>query len=305
MSRRGPLPPVLLLALVLNTSAGCATVQEIIGVFGGRTLRATLTTDDGAKIILWRWSPTRGDATRVLVLPEIGFDHRLVTPFCERLRNAGYDVATLDGREVTGARGRFDGYDGWAVDVARAAVAHGPGPVIVGIGVAGSAGLTVLRLGAARGMIAINVPIHHEVANDALRLSLRADGYDPQAWLERGMGPLLLGAGRATKSSVIDRLQILVLPVSQAMNRQVTVRLADARTDEIPAVPIRALVSVKDNLVASEDALPDAGRAFTRVRRLGLLEGFQADYGHLDWLVDKAPLEEVASVVAQEIEQIP
>lgn len=284
---------------------GCSTIQYLFGQNGGRTLRATLTTSDGARVQLWRWAAKEANAPTVLVLPELGFDHRLVAPLCAKLRDAGFDVAALDGREVTGAGGKYEGYAGWTIDVARAAAALGPGTVIVGMGVGGGAALTVAGLGGTRGLILIDVPLRHEVGNVALRLALKADGYDPKAWLEHGIGALLVAAGKSTPDLPVSRLMELADNTSHATATEVAARLSDGAVETLPRVPIRALVSVKDNLVSSENALPGAGAGITHARRLGLLEGFKADYGHLDWLADDKALADVAPAVVEDLEAIP
>ena len=288
------------IALVLAL-AGCATVRERLGVDGGRVLRASLKTEDGATIALWRWSPIRLDARRVFVVPELGFDHRLVAPLCARLRDAGYDVATLDGREITGQHGRVDGWDGWNVDVVRAAAAFRP-DAIIGIGVGGRAALLAGRVGLGRVVVAVNVPVRSAVGNEALRLSLAVDGYNPRAWLARGLGSLLLATGRNTSGAVRSRLAQLAVPISVDLSADITDRMRIGGREELHGLNVRALASMKDNLVNSEDALPEGGRGFAHTRRLALLEGFRADYGHLDWLVDATALDEVVPAVMEEIE---
>jgi len=294
-----------LVVLILVLCSACTTLQEALGIKGGSTQRATLTTSDGASIILWRWAPTRANAPKVLVLPELGFDHRLVGQLCFQLRKAGFDVATVDGREITGAGGRFTGLAGWTIDVARAVAAQGPNPIVVAVGIGGDAALEMGRLGAIRGVVAINVPLRHAVGDEALRLALKADGYDPGLWLDHGIGALLLGAGKSTSGPDLDRLGRLASATSPEMNAQVVRLLQDGATAELPRIPIRALISVKDNLVATEDALPGAGGRLTHARRLGLIEGFRADYGHLDWLVDQASLDEVTPAIVEDLEAIP
>jgi hypothetical protein len=81
--------------------------------------------------------------------------------------------------------------------------------------------------------------------------------------------------------------------------------MGDGATETLPKIPIRALVSVRDNLVASENALPNGSTGITHARRLGLLEGFKADYGHLDWLADDKELADVAPAVVEDLESIP
>jgi hypothetical protein len=291
---------------ILVALSGCSVINYLFGTSNpGRTVRATLTTSDGARILLWRWVAKERNAPPVLVLPELGFDHRLVAPLCGKLRDAGFDVAALDGRDVTGAGGRFEGFAGWTIDVARAAAVMGPRTVIIGVGIGGEAAITVATVGTTRGLLLINVPLRHEVGNEALRLALKADGYDPKAWLEHGIGAILVATGRTTQDPTITHLMELVDNTSHAAATELATRLGDGASEALPRLPVRALVSVRDNLVPSEDALPNAGAGITHARRLGLLEGFKADYGHLDWLADDRELADVLPAIVEDLESIP
>lgn len=294
--RRGVLAALLFLS-------SCRTVREEIGQEGGTLAHELLQTSDGASIDFWRWAPRGTAAPKVLVLPELGFDHRLVTPLCVRLRDAGYDVATLDGREVTHTNGRYSGLAGWTIDAARALAAHGPKPVVVAVGVGGT---VAFQLAAeSRGLVVVNVPARWAVGNEAVRLALAVHGYDPLSWMNYGIGSLLLGGGRSTPPNTTDRLRSLARHPSAAMSDAVAAAFRSGATAPTPTVPVRVLVGVKDNLVAGEDALPDGGRAFTHVRRLARVEGFQRDYGHLDWLVDPDGIAEVTAAIVAEIEGLP
>ena len=160
-----------LVVLALLLSCGCSTLQEL-----PRRQRREHAPSD-ADHLRWRQHhplamvADAGERAEVLVLPELGFDHRLVGQLCFQLRKAGFDVATLDGREVTGAGGHYAGLAGWTIDVARAVAAHGPQPIVVAVGLGGDAALEMGRLGAVRGVVAINVPLRHAVGDEALRLA--------------------------------------------------------------------------------------------------------------------------------------
>jgi hypothetical protein len=285
--------PRLLLALTLLL--GCRTVEDQLGVAGGSTTQTRLKTTSGDSVDLWRWAPRDAPATKVLVVPEVGFDHRLVSRLCERLRDRGFDVATL---EAPGA-------NAWPSAVARALEAHGPRPIVIAIGLGGAAILPIATPEHVRGIVAINVPLRHGIANQALRLALAADGFAPDVWLRHGIGGLLLADGRAATAEVVGELARYARPLSLSRRQEMMATFA-APTAALPdGVPVRALVSVKDNLVASEDALPNGGLGLAHARRLARVEGFQRDYGHLDWLADVERLADVAAAVALEIEAIP
>jgi hypothetical protein len=293
------------LLLVCVVLGGCQTVKSQLGVPGGRTFRAALKTLDGATIAFWRWTPTAVPARKVLVIPELGFDHRLVASLCADLREQGFDTATLDSRESTQLPGDRTGLAGWLLDVARAVRAHGPKPYVVAIGVGGEAGLALANLGAVAGVVAINVPFHHELNNVALRQALAAYHYDPQAWLDTRYGPLLLGAGRSTPLDALEALSRATVPVSTALQTDVEALLKDPSPVELPHVPMEVLLSVKDNFVPTEDAFPPDGHVLQGARRLGRMEMFERDYGHVEWLVDEDSLAEIAPAIVHALEALP
>src|SRR5207237_260943 len=153
---------------------------------------------------LWRWSPNTPDAARVLVVPELGFDHRLVTPLCERLRANGFDVGVVEGRHLLGADSNLTA---WHRDVARAMHAFGPSRILA-IGLGGRAAFDVAE-GApelARGFVAVNVPFERTSSNLALVDALETSGFDPKAWLDGTHGAVLLASGRRTPRDVLQSL---------------------------------------------------------------------------------------------------
>ena len=289
-------------ALLLALTA-CSTVDSQLGVPGGRTLHASTSTIDGAGIDLWRWSPRDAQARPVLVIPELGFDHRLVASLCARLRDEGFDVATLDGREVTGKTGTQHGLSGWDLDVGAAIRAHGPRPLVVAVGIGGAVAWTLGEIGAVSGIVAIDVPVRHALDNLASRSAMSLFGFAPERWIRSPYGPVLLSAGHTTPPDDLYALRHLARSVSTELSNDVAAFFASPG-DPIPSVPIAVLLSPKDNLIPTEDAFtPELDRAMAR--RLGRLELFQRDYGHLDWLVDEAALDEIVPVIAQALRGMP
>jgi predicted alpha/beta hydrolase len=296
--RRSPVLLPLLLA--------CATASE--GPLpAGASLKAQLQTADGAPVTLLRWTPAKGATRRVLVVPELGFDRSLVAPLCRRLRDSGWDVATLEGRHLGPGGGRREGWDAWLLDVAAAAGALQPDLHILALGVGGAAAWTVAGQGGAKGVVAVNVPVRMAAESAALADALAESYFDPAAWLQTGRGPVLLGAGRRTPGPVIRRLADAAKPLPKALRRDLAALYAVQNIETLPDVPVRLLVSVRDNLVPAEDALVlgQAAPAYAAARRMGKIELFARNYGHLDWLADDEGLSDVFPVLLGELEALP
>ena len=85
---------------------------------------------------------------------------------------------------------------------------------------------------------------------------MKADGHDPGLWLDHGIGGLLLGSGKATSGPVLDRLTHLANGTSPELNAQVVRLMQGGGLVELPRIPIRALISVKDNLVPRKTRSP-------------------------------------------------
>lgn len=286
--------------LAACASTGAATPP------GGASLRAELRTADGAAITLLRWTPARGVPRRLLVVPELGFDPALFAPLCRRLRDSGWDVATLVGRHAGVADSRAE-WSAWTRDVARAAGALQPGLHILAIGVGGAVAWPVAAAEGAVGIVAVNVPLRWETSGRARDDALRLGGFDPAYFVASGRAPVLLGAGRRTPAAAMRELSRAVRPVPQSLARDIADRFASGMHDDLPAVPVRMLVSARDNLVPPEDALGlDDGRpAFAAARRMGRIELFDRDYGHLDWLADPDALRDVFPVLLAELDALP
>lgn len=288
---------------LLVALAACSTVADRASPSADTALVARLSASDGAALALWRWP--RKDAPKVLVVPELGFDHRLVGALCGRLQAEGFDVAAIDGRHVAASAGSAHGWNGWLLDVARALREHGPDTRVVAIGVAGAAALEVASVadGAARrsllGIVAVNVPQRLEVSNVALATALARDFFDPASWVRAGDGNVLLASGRSTSDEVSEALTSLARPVPPVLARNAAAMLMSREPVPAPLVPVRVLASFRDNLVPPELQIVEGGPQ--AARRMGRIELFAADYGHLDWLVDPRALADVAPVIADEL----
>lgn len=290
----------LALALALGGLA-CATVREERGVAGGTRAAARV-----AGSTLYRYLPPASllDSTggpRVLLVPEVGFDHALFAPLCERLARRGFDVLAVDPAADTASLAD------WALAVARAARLHGGHPKVLAVGLGGEAAFVLARAGGAGGIVAVNVPLQHRVGNVALASALAADLYAPRRWGEHGRARLLLGGGRVTPEADLDVLEATARPVPEPLARELALLLARRSPVLLPEVPIRVLASLKDNLVHPEDAMLAASPDWhpTSARRLGRIEFFGRDYGHLDWLASDAALDDLVPTIADELEALP
>jgi hypothetical protein len=153
----------------------------------------------------------------------------------------------------------------------------------------------------------VNVPLRHQVENLTLARALADDLFQPARWLESDAGRLLLGGGRSTPIDEIERLARFAHPLPPPLALDVA-RLLSRREPVVPPpVPTRLFVSVKDNLVHPEDALDAADPAWApaSAQRLGRVEFFARDYGHLDWLTTDAALDDVAPVLVDALEALP
>lgn len=266
---------------------GCVSMSDVP--------RASRAGDDSTTV--YRWS--RADAgRRVLVVPEVGFDHRLVRPLCERLQRAGFAVFAVSPDHSAGV-------EGFLVDVA-AALRASRAEYLVALGVGGALAVRATEAAPVRGVVAINVPFAFEPSNVALADALVAFGFDPSAWARTDAGPMLLGAGRSTSSAAALAFEKLAIRPGDALRAEVAALYATRKSIEQPEVPLRLLVGVKDNLVEPHLALGlSAVRQGTPSRRMGLIEGFSRDLGHLEWLVDETLLDDVLPAIVHELEALP
>lgn len=234
----------------------------------------------------------------MLVVPEVGFDHRLVAPLCQRLQQAGFDVYSLGPALDAGA-------EGFVFDVA-AALRASEADYLVAMGVGGALAVQATAVAPLRGVLAINVPFAFEPSNVALADALVAFGFDPQAWARTSAGPMLLGAGRSTSSSAALAFEKLALRPGDALQADLRTLYARRTRLDPPEVALRVLVGVKDNLVEPHLALGlRPWKSATPARRMGLIEGFTRDLGHLEWLVDEALLDDVLPAIVRELEALP
>jgi hypothetical protein len=243
--------------------------------------------------------PAGGEGGRVVVVPEIGTTHRLLEPLCERLRRRGFELFVAEPSPGLASM------EAWTLVVARTARAAGEGARWLALGVGGSAAYVVAGPARARGVVAVNVPGRLRLGNVALAEAITRDLFDPAAWARAGQGALLLGAGRLTPRDAEAFVAASVVAPPTALARDVAHRYAEPGTTADPEVPLRVVVSVKDSLVHPEDALAGPGARAAAVRRLGRLEYLARDYGHLDWLSPGGGLDEVAPVLAEELERLP
>lgn len=272
--------------------AACATTRAPPSLSTAR-----VETSDGAQISVHRWGRSAGVA-RVFLVPELGFDHRLVAPLAESLRGSGFDVYAFDARRSAG------GVAGYALDVAAALQASRP-DFVVGIGLAGAIALRAVRIHPVKGVLLINVPFSIEPTNVALADALSAHGFNPAAWARAAAGPMLLGAGRQTPAAAALAFEKLSIPLHDSLVADVARLYARKASIDAPRVRMRLLVGIKDNLVEPRSAL--SVRELAEVegsRRIGKIEGFVRDVGHLDWLVDPPTLRDVAPVIARELEAL-
>jgi hypothetical protein len=243
--------------------------------------------------------PAGSEGGRVVVVPELGFSHRLVEPLCERLRRRGFELYVAEAGPELGS------FDDWTLAVARTAHAAGHGAAWLALGVGGGAAYAVAGPAKARGLVAVNVPGRFRVSNVALADALARDLFDPAAWLRAGQGTLLLGGGRSAPREAEAFVAAAVVALSPALARDVGRRYARGEVLPEPGVPLRVVVSVKDNVVHPEDALAGPGERAARIERLGRIEYFDRDYGHLDGLAPGAGLDELASLVADALGALP
>lgn len=291
----------LLSGWLLLTSA-CVTTEQKPSARSQEATRSVVQTADGSKVALRRWSTGGADAARVLVVPELGFDWRLYAPLCSYLHWRGYDVALVETDELSGE----EGWNGWVRQVAAVAVAHGPAPRILAIGVGGAAAWSVAAEGGAATLLAVNVPLRWEVGN-VRSVELLADHrFDPHAWMRTGAEQVVLGAGRQTPTRALRTLSSNARPLPERLQWDVASRFTSKALESLPQVPTSLFVSVKDNLVAPEHALAgvESHEGPIRTRRLGMMEYFTRDYGHLDWLADEKAHSDVFPVIAAELEAL-
>lgn len=277
---------------VVCVLAACATTPVPPSISTARVEAA-----DGAQVSVYRWG--RGDgAARVLLVPELGFDHRVVAPLAEILRTSGFDVYTFDARRSAG------GVTGFALDVA-AALNASQAEYLLATGLAGAIALHAVRTYPVKGALLINVPFSLEPTNVALADALAAHGFHPAAWARTEAGPMLLGAGRQTPSTAALAFEKLSAPLHESLAADVAQLYARKTHVNAPDIRMRLLVGTKDNLVEPRLAL--SVRTLPSVegaRRIGKIEGFKRDVGHMDWLVDPTTLREVAPVIVQELEAL-
>lgn len=294
------------LVLLIMVLICCRSVTAQQRLPGGRSYVATLKTSDGAEIRLRRWTVADEHARRVLVIPELGFSSRLVEPLCVALRDAGFDVATFDGRELTGKRGKSEGLDAWTIDAGRALSVHGPKPLVVALGVGGSVVWDLASLDAVGGVLAINVPQRFELGNAALRQAMAEQQFNPAAWLDSKYGAVLFTGTQRPASTVLANLARLTFPVSPALRADVARLYAEQRQMAVPAkIPLAVVLSSSGNIVPTETALLPSTPALVASRRLGRMETFRRNYGHLDWLVEEDAFEEVMPTIVSALEAMP
>ncbi len=295
-----------LLVLFAAGWLGCATVHALRGVPGGSALVGHVASSVG-EVKLYRWTPTAAalfatGGPKVVVIPEIGFDHRLVAPLCGKLRDSGFDVVTFD--PPRGLRS-FDDF----VLAAAAAVASRRGRVrLVAVGVGGEAAFDIARAGGASGIVAVDVPVWNEVGDVTLARALADDLFDPRAWAASDRrATLLFGSADGAPERAIARLERETVPVTPALAADLADRLARHAPVELPEVRMRVFVSVADNWVEPEDALemPHSTWRPRAARRLGRVELFLRDYGHLDWLASSTALDDVTPALVRALEALP
>lgn len=258
---------------------------------------ARVEAADGARVSVYRWGRGAG-AARVLLVPELGFDHRVVAPLAEVLRGAGFDVYAFDARRSAG------GVAGYALDVA-AALDASRAEYLVGMGVAGAIALRAVRVRPVKGALLINVPFSLEPTNVALADALAAYGFNPAAWARTQAGPMLLGAGRQTPEAAAHAFEKLSVPLEESLAADVARLYASKTQIDAPPIRMRLLVGTKDNLVEPRLSLSVRRvSSVTGARRIGKIEGFERDVGHLDWLVDPFTLRDVAPTIVRELEAL-
>ncbi len=294
------------LVVLAAACLACATVRETRGVPGGEELRATLASPSG-DIALHRWTPSadaiaKTGGPRVVVIPELGFDHRLVSPLCARLARLGFDVVTFDP-----PRG-LKSFDAFVLTAARVVATRHEPVRLLAIGVGGEAAFEIARAGGVSGIVAVNVPLRYEVGDVAFARALADDLFSPRGWTaDDARARLLLGGGRSTPWRELARLERATVALSPALAADVADRFARHASIVLPHVPIRLFASVKDNVVPPEDVLepPDPSWHPAYARRLGKMELFARDYGHLDWLASDRALDDVVPALADALEALP
>lgn len=247
---------------------------------------------------LHHYVPETREGGAIVVLPELGFGHELFAPLSEGLRRRGFELYVPEpdaGLPDTAA---------WHDLALQAARAAGRGARVLAIGVGGLEAAGVAREGAAKGVVAINVPRRSRVGSVALADALQAGLFQPAAWRDQGRASLLLTGGSITPEA--DRAAVLrdLRPLGTGLASALALAFARDTFAGPIDVPVRALVSVKDNLVSPEDALAGRDASLVSVRRLGRLELFARDYGHLDWLASDEALDDVLPVLEVELEAL-
>ncbi len=240
--------------------------------------------------------PAGGEGSDLVVLGELGFDNALVRPLAERLRRRGHSVWLLS------ATSRADGLERWGRAVVQA-TAGLHRVQVVALGVGGGAWRSLAATGRVSGVVAVNVPERLRIGNVALADALAEASFQPHRWLVTPRGALLLGGGRSTPSGELSLLRRTARPLHPLLAADVSSLMLGARDEPASAVPVVRFVSVKDNLVSPEDVLL-AGRGGP-ARRLGRLELFSRDWGHLDWLASDEGLSEVGERIAEALEALP
>lgn len=234
----------------------------------------------------------------VLIVPEFGFDERLVLPLAERVHAAGFVVHVLgEGRVPRKSLADF------ILDV-RAAVEESGAERVLGIGVAGAVAAWGLSSSPIDGMLLVNAPFELRLSNVALADAFAAHGFSPTAWSRTGWGGLLLGSGRSTSSAALRAFERLAVPLDEELRRELARAYLVGLRIESPAVPTRLLVGVKDNLAEAHLSLLARSEKTVSARRMGRIEGFAFDVGHLDWLVDPAVARDVWPVVLDELDEL-
>ena len=201
MASRAPATLLATLPLVvgslvglLGSSASAATPDAPApATAGGQLYRARLDAG-GATVALWRYTaPAGGSGPPIVLLPELGFDHRAYDPLAVALQRRGREVFVLEWRgtgqsaaPVRGAGGLdalFLGDAPAALDAALVA-SGAPHAQLLGHGLGGAA--AVLLAGSERGarvsaLALIAVPARWEVPNEVVRRLLAALDARPAA----------------------------------------------------------------------------------------------------------------------------
>jgi hypothetical protein len=232
----------------------------------------------------------------VLIINELGFAPGLTRPLAERLLRRGHTVA------LASATPQVESLESFAEAVA-AASADRTGWRVLALGVGGTTARRLAeRPGAIRGVVAVNVPERLRIGNVALADALAEGLFQPERWLHGAQGQLLLGAGRSTPDGDTAVLRGFARPLSVTLAADIARRFVGEDSFPSASVPTVRFVSVKDNLVSPEDVLlpTAAGEA----RRLGRLELFARDYGHLDWLISDEAISDTFAPIADALEAL-